>query len=107
MTLPKGAVYKALNESIDAAARDGRIDKERQAAIIAGARKVARVMDDPEWPNVGGRFDNVSPSSLLKYCDALGIVPPPAGKPKADGGAGAGAGSGQQPGGNGGNGTGN
>ena len=86
MTLPKGAVYKALNESIDAAARDGRIDKERHAAIIAGARKVARVMDDPEWPNVGGRFDNVSPSTLLKYCDALGIVPPPAGKPKADGG---------------------
>lgn len=35
---------------------------------------------------MGGRFDNVSPSTLLKYCDALGIVPPPAGKPKADGG---------------------
>lgn len=77
----QGTVYRALNRSIDEAAKAGRIDKAAQGALIAVARKVARVMDDPEWPMVcadesgRGKLDNVSPSVLLKYCEALGICP--------------------------------
>lgn len=77
----QGTVYRALNRSIDEAAKAGRIDKAAQGALIAVARKVARVMDDPEWPMVcadesgRGKLDNVSPSVLLKYCEALGVCP--------------------------------
>ena len=31
-------------------------------------------MDDPDWPIVEGRIDNVSPSIFLKYCEALGLT---------------------------------
>ena len=79
MALAKnGPVYRALNRSIDSAVKAGRIDRDAQAALIAAARKVARVMDSPDWPLVeGGKFDNVSASTLLKYCDTLGICPEP------------------------------
>lgn len=76
MALPaNGPIYKALNQSISSAVASGRIDRRAQAALIAAARKVARVMDDPEWPIIKGKYDNVSPSMLLKYCEALGICP--------------------------------
>ena len=77
----QGAVYRALNESINAAAEAGRLDKKAHAAIIAVSRKVARVMDDPDWPVIDrdaqgkGKLDNVSPSVLLRYCEAMGICP--------------------------------
>lgn len=84
-----GPVYRALNRSIDAAVKAGRIDRDAQAALIAAARKVARVMDSPDWPLVeGGKFDNVSASTLLKYCDALGICPEPAEEKAKPGGGG-------------------
>ena len=77
----RGNVYKALNRSIDAAVKSGRIDRDAQAALISVARKVACVMDEPDWPIVckdadgKGKLDNVSPSVFLKYCEALGICP--------------------------------
>jgi len=43
--------------------------------IIEAAAKIAALMDEPEWPIVRGKIDNVSPAVFLKYCDALGIVP--------------------------------
>lgn len=76
-----GTVYRALNASIDEAVRSGRIDRKAQGALIAVARKVARLMDEPDWPIIckdadgKGKLDNVSPSFLLKYCEALGICP--------------------------------
>ena len=72
----------AVEETISAALADGRIDERAQAVQIAVMRKTAAVMDEPGWPIIGtenggnGRFDNVSPSTLLKCCDALGIDPP-------------------------------
>ena len=87
----RGNVYKALNKSIDAAVKAGRISRDGQAALIAVARKVACVMDEPDWPIVckdadgRGKLDNVSPSVLLKYCEALGICPElPASEKKAN-----------------------
>ena len=74
-------VLAALDESISAAVESGKIDAVAQAALIAVARKVAAVMDEPDWPIVckdadgKGKLDNVSPSVLLKYCEALGVCP--------------------------------
>ena len=67
-------VREALNLAIRQAVKDGQLDRNKHAAIIEAARKVAKVMDDPEWPIVRGKIDNVSPSVFLKYCDALGLT---------------------------------
>lgn len=76
MAQPKGSVYAALNRSVDLAVEDGKISRTEHGALIAAARKVARVMDEPGWPIIcGGKFDNVSPATLLKYCQTLGITP--------------------------------
>lgn len=74
-------VLAALDESISAAVESGKIDAGAQAALIAVARKVAALMDKPDWPIVckdadgKGKLDNVSPTTLLKYCEALGVCP--------------------------------
>lgn len=68
-------VLDAFNTSIDCAISDGSLDVDKHGAIIEAARKVAAVMDEPEWPIVRGKIDNVSPSVFLKYCDALGVLP--------------------------------
>lgn len=81
MLTEHGSVFDALNVSIDAAITAGRIDPDAQAVLIEAARKVAHIMDEPDWPIIckdakgNGKQDNVSPSVLLKYCDALGICP--------------------------------
>lgn len=81
MLTEHGSVFDALNVSIDAAISAGRIDPDAQAVLIEAARKVAHIMDEPDWPIIckdakgNGKQDNVSPSVLLKYCDALGICP--------------------------------
>lgn len=76
MAQPKGQVYSALNRSIEAAVKAGKLNREEHGVIIAAARKVARVIDEPGWPIIcGGKFDNVSPTTLLKYCQTMGITP--------------------------------
>lgn len=69
------SVLEELETSVNAAVKEGIIDPKKQAVVIEAARKVARVMDSDGWPIIkGGRFDNVSPSTFLKYCQSLGIV---------------------------------
>ena len=82
------SVLNALDASIAFAIEQGDLNETEHGPIIEAARKVALVMDEPEWPIVRGKIDNVSPSVFLKYCDALGICPDaeikkPAKKPKA------------------------
>ena len=69
------SVLEKLDESIELAIKTGDIDEVKQGAIIEAARKVATVLDEPEWPIVRGKIDNVSPSVFLKYCGALGLSP--------------------------------
>ena len=66
-------IRDSLNQAIREAVKEGKIDRKRQGPLIEAARKVASVMDDPDWPEIGGHIDNVSPSIFLKYCDALGL----------------------------------
>lgn len=67
-------VLEKLNISIGDAEQAGLIDRTRQGAVIEAAQKVAMVMDDPDWPMIRGKIDNVSPSVFLKYCEKLGIA---------------------------------
>ena len=76
-------VRDALNQSIREAVKDGRIDRKKHGALIEAARKLATMMDDPDWPIVRGKLDNVSPTVFLKYCEKLGLdvdAPPKAKK---------------------------
>ena len=81
-------VVDSFDTAINQAINEHRLDRDSHGAVIEAARKVAAVMDEPEWPIVRGKIDNVSPSVFLKYCDALGICPnidvePSKPKPKA------------------------
>lgn len=69
------SVLESFNASVAAAIADGTLDPAKNGAVIDAASKVAALFDEPDWPIVRGKLDNVSPSVFLKYCDALGIVP--------------------------------
>ena len=79
-------VLESFNASIESMVRDNQLDEVKQGPAIEAARKLAEMMDGPNWPMVNGKLDNVSPGVFLKYCDALGIVggevAPKAVKPK-------------------------
>ena len=77
------SVTNAFNESVAAAIESGALDEKAHGAAIEAARKLAGMMDSPEWPMVNGKLDNVSPGVFLKYCNSLGLVPgETASKPK-------------------------
>lgn len=67
-------VLEAFEQSIRAAIASGSLDAEKNAAPIEAGRKVAALMDDPEFPYINGKYDNVSAALFLKYCTALGLV---------------------------------
>ena len=69
------SVLDSFDESIAEAMRGGSLDEKKHGAAIQAARKLAAMMDEPTWPMVNGKLDNVSPGVFLKYCAALGIVP--------------------------------
>lgn len=71
----KPSVLKKLDAAIKDAIKAKRLDERRQGAVIEAARKVAAMMDEPEWPIVKGKLDNVSPGVFLKYCEKLNLLP--------------------------------
>ena len=68
-------VVSSFNAAVKQAVDEGKLDRKKHGAAIAAGKKVASIMDEPTWPMVNGKLDNVSPSVFLKYCDALGILP--------------------------------
>ena len=68
-------VLDQTQRSINAAIADGSLDASISAGPIAAVLKVAEAIDDPDFPYAGGRLDNVSLPTYLKYCDALGLTP--------------------------------
>lgn len=57
------------------------------AGPVAVIRKLADFLDDPDWPYVNGKFDNVTPAKFLDYCVQLGLVPEQSAQSKAGGGS--------------------
>ena len=69
------SVTSRLKTSVNKAIKAGLIDRKKHGAAIEAAMKLAQVLDDPDWPIIDKRFDNVTPSTFLKYCQILHIVP--------------------------------
>lgn len=69
------SVLSKFNNAVNDAVKKGVISRTRQGPLISAGRKIAKVMDDPDWPIVKGKVDNVSPSVFLKYCEALRLTP--------------------------------
>lgn len=85
-----GPIRAAVEESVTAARRAGKITKIH-AATVAGLRMVADrldVLDIEAMTDTTGKLDNVSLPTFLKYCAALGLVPEPAEPVKSSSGAG-------------------
>jgi hypothetical protein len=71
----KSTVKSRFNTAVNEAVREGRLDRKRQGPMIEAARKLAEFMDTEGWPVVDGKFDNVTPSTFLKYCEILRLSP--------------------------------
>ena len=82
------SVRSRLKTAVNKAVKEGTIDKKKQGAIIEAAMKLAAVLDDPDWPIIDKRFDNVTPSTFLKYCEMLHLTPGDITTDKANGEAG-------------------
>jgi hypothetical protein len=73
--MAKSTVLSRFNSSVNAAVRDGRLDRTKHGALIEAARKLAATMDREGWPIIDGRFDNVTPSTYKQYCEMLHLTP--------------------------------
>lgn len=76
------SVLSKFKNSIKEAEKAGILDLQRDGALIEAAKKVAKTMDDPEWPMINGKIDNVSPGVFLKYCECLGLTKSSKGRKK-------------------------
>ena len=84
-----GKIVDSVTTTINEAVKRGMIDRKLHAAPISVMLKLAETIDDPEFPIINDRFDNVSIPTLLKYMQSLGLTaqeqPTKEAKPKADG----------------------
>ncbi|QGZ16894.1 hypothetical protein SEA_LITTLETOKYO_2 [Arthrobacter phage LittleTokyo] len=67
-------VWETTNEAIQAAKRAGVITDLDEGACSA-LLQLAERLDDPDFPNIDGRFDNVTAALYFKACDQLGLTP--------------------------------
>lgn len=85
-----GPIRAAVEESVTAARKAGKITK-LHSATVAGLRMVADrldVLDIEAMTDTTGKLDNVSLPTFLKYCTALGLVPETVEPVKSSSGAG-------------------
>ena len=71
MDLKLMSVEDALEIALTAATHLTDLD----LGAVAALRIVAKMLDDPEFPMVAGKFDNTSMGSFLKYSESLGLTP--------------------------------
>lgn len=67
-------VWETTNEAIQAAKRAGVLTEMDEGAIEA-LLQLAERLDDPDYPNIDGKFDNVTAALYFKACDSLGLTP--------------------------------
>ena len=73
--MAKSTVRSKFNSAVNQAVEAGIIDRKKHGALIMAAQKMAETMDRPGWPIIDGKFDNVTPSTFMKYCEALHLTP--------------------------------
>lgn len=67
-------IWETTNEAIQAGKRAGVItDLDEGACSVL--LQMAERLDDPDYPIIDGKFDNVTQSLYLKACDQLGLTP--------------------------------
>lgn len=72
MTLPADvSMLATLDEALQAA----EWVTDADAGTVELLRRLAARLDDPDFPVIDGRFDNVSESLFLKTSAALGLTP--------------------------------
>lgn len=74
-------VVDQTEEAVAAAQAAGIITPMDRGAVETLLRLAER-MDDPDFPVIEGKFDNVTESLYFKACDSLGLTP--AGRQKLD-----------------------
>lgn len=67
-------VVGAARTAIEAAKQRGVIT-DMDAGAVAVVLRMAERMDDPDFPYVEGRFDNVTEGLFVKLCNELGLTP--------------------------------
>lgn len=71
-----GKTEDAVNTTVEAAIKAGKLDRNLHAAPIEIMRSLARTADQPDFPCVGKSYDNVTIPTLLKYLQSLGLAEP-------------------------------
>lgn len=69
-----GRTLDAVNTTISEAVKRGIVDERLHAAPISVMRSIAETIDDPDFPIINDRYDNVSIPTLLKYLQSLGLT---------------------------------
>jgi hypothetical protein len=82
-------IWHTTNDAVQAGKRAGLITALDEGAVVV-LLQMAKTLDDPEFPVIDGKFDNVTQGLYLKYCESLGLTPAGRGRlePKKDAGGG-------------------
>lgn len=67
-------VWHTTNEAIQAAKVAGVITDMDEGAVSV-LLQMAQRLDDPDYPVIDGRFDNVTQALYFKACEQLGLTP--------------------------------
>lgn len=67
-------VWTTTNEAIQAGKRAGVITAMDEGAVSV-LLQMAERLDDPDYPVIDGRFDNVTQALYFKACEQLGLTP--------------------------------
>ena len=66
---------QTVREHTDLAIADATWLTDADAGTVAVLRKLADTIDDPYFPIIADRFDNVSIPTYLRFAAALGLTP--------------------------------
>jgi hypothetical protein len=67
-------VWTTTNEAIQAGKRAGQLtDMDEGACSVL--LQLAERLDDPDFPVIDGKFDNVTQALYFKACEQLGLTP--------------------------------
>ncbi|MFJ4168375.1 hypothetical protein ACIPY3_02580 [Paenarthrobacter sp. NPDC089714] len=67
-------IWEQTNEAVQAARRAG-VLTDMDDGACAALLQLAERMDDPDYPLIDGRFDNVTAALYFKACEQLGLTP--------------------------------
>lgn len=67
-------IWETTNASIQAAKQAGALTDADEGACLV-LLQMAERLDDPDYPVIDGRFDNVTQSLYFKACEQLGLTP--------------------------------